>query len=147
MWALAWLWAGCARESAPTVSAPGAWRDTDAGLYRVSTAVSPDGRVTNWVVDRQGRPVVDAWVRVEVPGRAVLDDPGECDAVGEARCSHPAGRYEARIAAARGCSDAPRTGCWRHPNTGGPGDDFAAGFRVVVDGSDGADALDLRHLR
>lgn len=129
-----WWWTVAACASAPPpVIPPGTgpdWRATEAGRYRVRSSLDGFGVLTNRVVDPRGHAVVDAWVHVVVPGRTVIDDPGECDAVGELRCTHPSGAYEARIV------DPVRAG-----------DGFGAGFRVVIDGPDGTDAVAVPDVR
>lgn len=70
---------------------------SDRGLYRVEVLRTPEG-VEAALSDPQGRAVTDASVDVTVEGvGAGVADPGECDAVGPDRCSHPGGRYLTRI--------------------------------------------------
>lgn len=75
---------------------------TESGRYRI--AVTGEGLALEvGVWDAAGRrPVEDAAVRVTVGGIRWLVDPGECDAVGEARCAHYGGVYQARAPGARG---------------------------------------------
>jgi hypothetical protein len=67
---------------------------TERGLYRFEVQPAPGGLLLR-LTDSQGRPVEDAALWPATPG--VLVDPGECDSIEEARCTHPGGLYTLRL--------------------------------------------------